>query len=109
MFRRIVIIAIGSIFAGTVSSAPGNAAPQPAGNEPPPVKAVRVPGTSLLVSLPAGWEIAPAKLAGIGPTAIRYKGSPGFEVTVNQNDKVPHAEFAMSLPFECDAMFGALQ
>ena len=109
MFRRIVIIAIGSFFAGTGGSAPGYAAPHPAGNTAPPVKAVRVPGTSLLVSLPAGWEIAPAMPGGFSPTAIHYKGSPGFEVTVTQNDKMPHAEAVMSLPFECDFMFGALQ
>lgn len=109
MFRRIVIIAIGSFFAGTGGSAPGYAAPQPAGNKASPVKAVRVPGTSLLVSLPAGWEIAPAMPGGFTPTAIHYKGSPGFEVTVTQNDKMPHAEAVMSLPFECDFMLGALQ
>jgi len=109
MFRRIVIIAIVSFFAGTGGGTPGYAWPQTAGNQASPVKAVRLPGTSLLVSLPDGWEIAPAKLAGVGPTAIHYEGSPGFEVTVNQNDKVPHAEFVMSLPFECDAIFGALQ
>jgi hypothetical protein len=109
MFRRIVIIAIGGLFAVTGGSAPGYAAPQPAGNKASPVKAVRVPGTSLLVSLPTGWEIAPAMPGGFAPTAIHYKGSPGFEVTVMQNDKVPHAEAVVSLPFECDYMFGALK
>lgn len=109
MFRQILILAIGTFFAGTGSSAPGYAAPQPSGDKAPPNKAVRVPGTSLLVSLPAGWEIAPAKPGGITPTAIHYEGSPGFEVTVTQNDKVPHAEAVMSLPFECDFMLGALQ
>ena len=105
MFRQIVIIAIGSLFAGIS----GCAACQSVGNQASPVKAVQVPGTSLLVSLPGGWEIAPALPRGLGPVAIHYKGSPGFEVTVKQNDKMPHAEFVMSLPFECDSMFGALQ
>lgn len=109
MFRRIVIIAIGSFFAGTGGSAPGYAAPQPASNKASPVNPVPVPGTSLLVSLPAGWEIAPAMPGGFTHTAIHYKGSPGFEVTVTQNDKMPHAEAVMSLPFECDFMLGALQ
>jgi|SRR5580704_1949134 hypothetical protein len=109
MFRRIVIIAIGSFFAGTGGHAIGYGAPQPAGNKASPVKAVLVPGTSLLISLPAGWEIAPAKPNGLALTAIHYKGSPGFEVTVRQNNNTPHTEFVMSLPFECDAMFGALK
>lgn len=105
MFRPIVIIAVGILLAST----PGYAAPQSASKKASTVKAVQVPGTSLLVSLPAGWEIAPAKAGGFGPTAIHYKGSPGFEVTVMQNDKMPHAEAVMSLPFECDFMMGAIQ
>ena len=109
MFRRIVIIAIGIFLACIGGNAPGYASPQPPVNTAPPVKGVRVPGTSLLVSLPAGWEIAPAKLAGLAPEAIHYKGSPGFEVTVTQNDKMPHTEAVMSLPFECDFMLGAIQ
>jgi hypothetical protein len=109
VFRRIVILALGGIFAGTGGSASGNVSPQAVGSKAPRAKAVQVPGTSLLVSLPAGWEIAPAKLAGLGPAAIHYKGSPGFEVTVSQNDKMPHTEAVMSLPFECDFMLGAIQ
>jgi hypothetical protein len=70
---------------------------------------VQLPGTKLSVSLPADWEIAPAKPGGFAPTAIQYKRSPGFELTVVQNDKTPHTEAAMSLPFECDFMFGAIQ
>lgn len=109
MFRQIVIIAIGSFFAGTGGGAPRYAAPQAVGNQASPLKVVRVPGTSLLVSLPDGWEIAPAKPGGLAPTAIHYKGSPGVEVTAKQNDNQPHAEYVMSLPFECDSFFGAMQ
>jgi hypothetical protein len=61
------------------------------------------------VLLPAGWEIAPATPGGPQPTAIHYKGSPGFEVTVQQNDTAPHAEAVVSLPFECDFMVGAIR
>jgi hypothetical protein len=109
MFQRIVMIAIGSLFVGTLGSPPGYAAPQPTGNRATPVNAVRVPGTSLLVSLPAGWEIATARPGGLNPMAVHYKGSPGYDVTVRQNDNMPHAEAVMSLPFECDFFFGALQ
>jgi hypothetical protein len=109
MFRGIVIIAIGGFFVGTGGSAPGYAAAQPTGSGASPVGGVRVPGTSLLVSLPAGWEIAPARPGALNPMAVHYKGSPGYDVTVKQNDNMPHSEAVMSLPFECDYTLGALQ
>jgi hypothetical protein len=109
MLRRVVILAIGSILAGSSGSTPGSAAPPPSVSRTPSVKTVPVPGTSLHISLPDGWEIAPSLPGALVPTALHYKGNPGFEVTVKQNNSVPHAEFVMSLPFECDAMFGALQ
>ncbi len=109
MFRKILVFAMGSVLAGIGGGAHGYAAPQAAGNIASPAKVVPVPGTSLTMSLPAGWEIAPAKPGGLGPTAIHYKGSPGFDLTVKQNDKLPHAEAVMSLPYECDFMIGALQ
>jgi len=61
---------------------------------------VRLDGTSLSVSLPPGWELAPAKLPGLTPTAIHYKAEPGFEVTVRQNGSFSPAT-AVGLPFEC--------
>ena len=105
MFLRIAVVAIGSLLAGNAGSA---AAPHQANGKGSLAKMVRLPQTSLLVSLPADWEISPAKSAGLATTALHYKGSPAFEVTAMQNNSMPHSEASVSLPFECDHFFGAM-
>lgn len=71
---------------------------------------VQLEGTTLSVSLPAEWELAPAKVYGISPKVIRYKSEPHFEISVKQSSgNNPFATVVTSLPFECDVMFGVLQ
>lgn len=63
--------------------------------------------TLFKVSLPPDWEISAPTMATLKGQVFRYKGEPHFEVSIVQNVKNPAAT-AISLPFECDFVFGVM-
>lgn len=63
---------------------------------------------SLGVSLPPDWENSPPTQGSLQGQMFRHKGQPPFEVSLQQNTKNPAAS-AISLPFECDFVFGVMR
>lgn len=79
---------------------------------PFPAKGQEVPieGTSLRVSLPAGWELGTPKFVSHAHTVLHYKGEQGFEIRVGQLTKwLEGLSTPMSLPFECDFYLGVFR